>query len=91
MIPRHLPEDVRDEIVQSIFLAILEKRLRFDDVRTRIGEFVTAHNRMFPTQYAKFGDSPLVSLDEVLFDDGSTTRGDTLPAGSGTRRAKWAR
>jgi hypothetical protein len=81
MIPRHLPEDVRDEIVQSIFLAILEKRLRFDDVRTRIGEFVTAHNRMFPTQYAKFGDSPLVSLDEVLFDDGATTRGDTITRG----------
>jgi hypothetical protein len=39
------------------------------------------HERRFPTRYAKFGDSPLVSLDEALFDDGSTTRGDTVSRG----------
>jgi hypothetical protein len=36
---------------------------------------------MFPTKFAKFGDSPLVSLDEVMFDDGSTTRGDNVSRG----------
>jgi hypothetical protein len=36
---------------------------------------------MYPTKYAKFGNSPLVSLDEVLFDDGNTTRGDTVSRG----------
>jgi hypothetical protein len=32
---------------------------------------------MFPTNYAKFGDARLVSLDEVLFDDGA--RPGSLP------------
>ena len=52
-----------------------------DDVRrrwARFQQFVTSHNRMFPTSYARFGHSPLVSLDEVIFEDGSTTRGDTV-------------
>jgi hypothetical protein len=39
---------------------------------------VASHNKMFPTKYAKFGDSPLVSLDESLFDNGSGTRGDIV-------------
>jgi hypothetical protein len=81
MVPRDLPADMRDEIVQSVFLAILEKRLRFDDVSKRIREFVTAHNRMFPTKFAKFGDSPLISLDEVTFEDGTATRSDSVSRG----------
>ena len=52
--------------------------LKREDVKARIQTYITAHNRMFPTKYAKFGDSPLVSLDEVLFEDGSMTRGDTI-------------
>jgi hypothetical protein len=36
---------------------------------------------MFPTKFAKFCDSPLVSLDEVMFDDGSATRCDTVSRG----------
>lgn len=36
---------------------------------------------MFAPKFRKFGDSSLVSLDEVLFDDGSTTRGDTVSRG----------
>jgi hypothetical protein len=36
---------------------------------------------MFPTKFAKFGDRPLVSLDDVLFDGGTTTRGDTISRG----------
>jgi hypothetical protein len=36
---------------------------------------------MFPTQYRKFGDSALLSLDEALFDDGPTTRGGTVTRG----------
>jgi hypothetical protein len=81
MIPLRLPEDLRNEIVQSFFLAILEKTLHVDDVPKRIEEFVRNSNRMFPTKFAKFGDSPLVSLDEVLFDDRSATRGDTVTRG----------
>jgi hypothetical protein len=36
---------------------------------------------MFPTKFAKFGDSQLVSLDEVMFDGGTATRGDTVSRG----------
>jgi hypothetical protein len=38
-------------------------------------------NGLFPTKYAEFGNSPLVSLDEVMFEDGSTTRGDAVSRG----------
>jgi hypothetical protein len=36
---------------------------------------------MFPTKYAKFGNAPLVSLDATLYEDGTTTRGDTVSEG----------
>src|SRR5271169_6127706 len=55
--------------------------LRREDVGARVKHYIAAHNRMFPTNFAKFGDSPLVSLDEVLFDNGATTRGDTVTRG----------
>lgn len=29
-------------------------------------------------KYARFGNSPLLSQDEALFDDGSGTRGDNV-------------
>jgi hypothetical protein len=45
------------------------------------GAPIADHNKRFPTKYAKFGNSPLVSLDEVLFEDGTTTRGDTVSRG----------
>ena len=43
--------------------------------------YIAELNKLYPTQYRKFGDSLLVSLDEVLFEDGSTTRGDTVSRG----------
>jgi hypothetical protein len=46
-----------------------------------IRDYVSAQDRMFPTKFAKFGDSPLVSLDEVLFDSGTATRGETVSRG----------
>jgi hypothetical protein len=81
MVPVYLPSDVRDDIAQSILVAMLEGALQRDQVRARVQQFVASHNRMFPTKYAKFGDSPLVSLDEVLYEDGTTTRGDTITRG----------
>jgi hypothetical protein len=79
MLPAGFPD--KDDVVSDIFEAILEGSLKREDVRVRVQNYITAHNRMFPTKYAKFGDSPLVSLDEVLFEDGSTTRGDTVSRG----------
>jgi hypothetical protein len=81
MVPAYLPPDVRNDIAQSIFVALFEGALQRDQVKTRVQWFVTDHNRLFPTKYAKFGDSPLVSLDEVMFEDGTATRGDTVSRG----------
>ncbi len=81
MTPAYLPPDVRHDIAQSIFVALFEGSLQRDQVKVRVQRFVADHNRLFPTKYAKFGNSPLVSLDEVMFEDGSTTRGDNLSRG----------
>jgi hypothetical protein len=45
-------------------------------VPCRIKVYVAELNRLYPTKYAKFGDGQLFSLDEVMFDDGTSTRGD---------------
>ena len=55
--------------------------LKREEVGPRVQTYVAAHNRMFPTKFAKFGDSALVSLDEVMFDERTTTRGDTISRG----------
>jgi hypothetical protein len=81
MVPIYLPSDIRDDIAQSIMLALLEGSLRRDQVAVHVRQFVADHNRMFPTKFAKFGNSPLISLDEVMFEDGSTNRGDTVSRG----------
>ena len=81
MLPTGLPGDVRDDIVQSLMLALIAGSLQRDQVGARVRQFVAGHNCLFPTKYAKFGNSPLVSLDEVLFDNGSMTRGDTVTRG----------
>jgi hypothetical protein len=81
MVPVHLPPNVRDDIAQSILVALLEGTLRRDQVRAQLQQFVASHNRMFPTNFAKFGDGRLVSLDARLFDDGTMTLGDTITRG----------
>jgi hypothetical protein len=81
MVPRHLPPDARDDIAQTIMMALLEGRLQRDQIAAHIRTFVQDRNRMFPPKFAKFGDASLVSLDEVMFEDGSTTRGDTVSRG----------
>lgn len=81
LIPAYLPDHVRDDIAQSVMLALLEGTIRRHDVNARISRFVTDHNRMFPTKYAKFGDAPLLSLDAAVFDDSNTTRGDMVSEG----------
>jgi hypothetical protein len=71
----------RDDIAQDIFLAVFDGTLKRDDIQHRVKWHISDHNKRFPTNFAKFGNSPLVSLDEVMFDDGTTTRGDTVSRG----------
>ncbi|MCK1542215.1 hypothetical protein IVA98_32975 [Bradyrhizobium sp. 160] len=79
MLPASLSE--RDDIVSMIFEDLLAGALKREDVKNRIRVYISAHNQAFATKYRKFGDSPLLSLDEALFDDGSGTRGDTVSRG----------
>jgi hypothetical protein len=60
---------------------LLSGALKRDEVRARVGVYVTELNKLYPTKYAKFGNGRLVSLDEVMFEDGSTTRGDNVSQG----------
>jgi hypothetical protein len=73
MLPDHFPG--KDDVVQSIFLALVEGRLDRSQVERHVRRFVREYNRQHPTKFAKFGNSLLVSLDEQIFDDGTTTRG----------------
>jgi hypothetical protein len=79
MLPQNFPD--KDDVLSAIFEDLLTGTLQREDVRARIQTYITAHNRMFPTNFAKFGSGKLVSLDEVMFEDGSTTRGDTVSRG----------
>ncbi|MDB5579644.1 MAG: hypothetical protein JWR80_4820 [Bradyrhizobium sp.] len=81
MVPAGLPEHVRDDITQNVMMAMLEGSLLRSEVQIRIKMFITEHYRLFPTKFAKFGDSLLVSLDQVLFEDSSMTRGETVSQG----------
>jgi hypothetical protein len=79
MLPASYPD--KDGVVSAIFEDLLTGSLKPDGVKARVQSYIAAHNRMFPTVFAKFGDSPLVSLDEVMFEDGSTTRCDMVSRG----------
>jgi len=79
MLPANFPD--RDDVVSRIFEGLLDGSLRREDVRSRVKFYIAEHNRMFPTKFAKFGDSPLLSLDEVMFEDGAATRGDSVSRG----------
>jgi len=50
---------------------MLSGSLRREEVLARIKLYVTEFNRLYPTKYAKFGNSRLVTLDAVMFEDGS--------------------
>ncbi len=81
MIPAYVGETARDDIVQSIMMALIDKSLRRDQVKERIKHFVTEQNRLFPPKFAKFGGAQLLSLDAVLYEDGNATRHDTVSEG----------
>jgi hypothetical protein len=79
MLPESIPE--RRSIVGRIFEDMLAGSLMREDVPTRIQKYIADFHREFPTKYRKFGDAQLVSLDEVMFEDGTVTRGDAVSRG----------
>jgi hypothetical protein len=79
MVPAWLED--RDDVVNDIMIALFEGTLDRQQVENYIARFVRARLRDFPKKYARFGSSPLLSLDEALFDEGSGTRGDNVSRG----------
>lgn len=77
-VPAHLPPDIRCEVIHNIWIAAKDGLITSETLAECTKKFVTSHDKMFPTKYAKFGTAPLVSLDAALYEDGSTTRGDTV-------------
>jgi hypothetical protein len=76
MLPESMPE--RRAIVGRIFEDMLTGALMREDVPTRVQKYIADFYREFPTKYRKFGDAQLLSLDEVMYDDGTATRGDSV-------------
>jgi hypothetical protein len=81
MIPRWFPEQDKFDVVNDVMAELVAGVITRDEVQGRIRFYMKQAGQMFAPKYAKFGNSPLVSLDEVLFEDGSTTRGDTVSRG----------
>jgi hypothetical protein len=79
-VPAHLPPDMRCELINDIWIAAKDGLITSETLEYT-KKFVTSHNKMFPTKYAKFGNAPLVSLDATLYEDGTTTRGDMVSEG----------
>jgi hypothetical protein len=79
MIPASNPN--RDDIVARIFEDLLGGTLEREEVPARVKAYIAELNKLYPTKYAKFGNARLVSLDEVMFEDGSATRGDNVSRG----------
>ncbi|MHC2257155.1 hypothetical protein ACVILK_006847 [Bradyrhizobium embrapense] len=76
LVPYQLPHDVRDDVIQCIFLAILEGSLQPDQVQVRVKEFVRAHYREANKHgVGKFG---LRSLDAPIKVDSKLTRMDVI-------------
>jgi hypothetical protein len=79
MIPESFPG--RDETVTDIFMMLHAKTLRWEDIPKHIKKLKTEYDRMFPTKFRKFGNGWLVSLDQLAYEDGSTTVGDQVSRG----------
>jgi hypothetical protein len=79
LLPEHLPD--KDAIINDVMVSLLEGRLDRGQIGAKVHWYISAQNRLSPTKYAKFGNRPLLSLDEVLLEDGTMTRGDTITRG----------
>jgi hypothetical protein len=79
MLPERLAN--RDDVAATVFEELASGKLRRDQVKLRLSGYIAEQNEMFPIKYRKFGDRALVSLDELIFQDASMTRGDTITSG----------
>lgn len=74
-VPRYLSKDLRDDTIQNIWLAVIERRLKRSEITSRAHKFVRAE---YNINHDKYGPR---SLDVPIYLDGSTTLLDTLTRG----------
>jgi hypothetical protein len=70
---------IREDVVQSIFVALLEGSLHRDEVKRRLPEFVAAYNR--DANRNGVGKYGLRSIDAPAYADGATSFGDMISLG----------
>jgi hypothetical protein len=78
MVPANFPDQNKLDVANSVAEEFFGHKISRSQVRERVAFHAAAYNRTYPSKYAKFGNRPLLSLDEVLFDDGATTRGANI-------------
>jgi hypothetical protein len=74
-VPRNLTRDHRADVIQNIWIAVLERRLKRSEIASRVREFINAEYR---NAHNGYGDR---SLDVPIWLDSNTTLLDTLTRG----------
>jgi hypothetical protein len=81
LIPRWFPEQDKFDVVNDVMAELSTGKITRDQLRDRIKFYMGEANKMFAPKFRKFGEAKLVSLDELVFDDGTTTIGDNVSRG----------
>lgn len=79
-VPRHLPKDHRDDVIQNIWVAVRERRLKSSEIAARAKDFIRDEYRL---NHNAWGDR---SLDVPIWVDSATTLLDTLSTEQGLWR-----
>ena len=53
MLPANFPD--KDDVKGAIFEDLLTGALKRENVEAHVQTYIAAHNRMYPTNYARFG------------------------------------
>jgi hypothetical protein len=74
-VPPYLSKDHRDDVIQNIWMAVLERKLKRGEIKARACEFIRSEYR---TSHNAWGPR---SLDVPIYLDSNTTLLDTLTRG----------
>lgn len=71
-VPRNLFKPMRDEVVNMMIADALQGLLKFSDIKGAYSTYKTKYYALYPNMGAH------KSMDEKVFEDGTTTLGDTI-------------
>ncbi|MFK4522164.1 hypothetical protein ABIF90_000145 [Bradyrhizobium japonicum] len=75
----------REDAAQDVFVALLDKSLRREDVRARVKQFIAGHNRMFPTNFTNLATVRWCLLTRPCSKTAPAPEATTCPVVFGTR------